>query len=185
MKIKKQKNNRKLIIISIIIIVLLAFLGIIYTLFIYPNHTINIPADSEKKSSSEQSESRSTETNKATGKPTESNTDIPAPKTQNELTGKQVVQMVAYVDISNNTVYIRGGINNASVSSGRCYAQLAGPNDESIEKETSLLQNATTTDCKTISINSETLSQGTWRITLYYTSDEMEGQSNETSITIK
>ena len=75
-------------------------------------------------------------------------------------------------------------INNSVEYNGTCYAQLIGPNSESVRKDTALLQNAATTDCKTIQINTSELVNGTWKITLNYSSTDTEGASSEISIKI-
>jgi hypothetical protein len=111
------------------------------------------------------------------------NTDTPATPSTNESTGKAIAEMVASADISNGIIYIRGGINNLSVSDGSCYAQLTGPNSESIKKTTTLLQNPSSTDCKTISINSNELSKGQWRFTLNYSSNNAEGKTDVVTFT--
>ena len=125
-------------------------------------------------------------TNTDSGSKEEStNTDKPESPIVNESNTKTVVQMTVSVDISNNTVYIRGGINNATLSNGICYAQLSKPNGEAKRIDTTLLQNPSTTDCKTISLKSSDLTSGTWSVKLHYSSDTTEGVSNETSIEIK
>lgn len=119
-----------------------------------------------------------------TDKETAPNTDHPTPISVDD-SGKKMVQIVASTDSTEDAIYIRGGINNASVHEGDCFAQLTGPQGESIRKNTSLLQNATTTDCKTIVINKTELSQGEWRATLNYLSSDTKGVSNEVSFTVQ
>lgn len=175
---KRQKKNKILIASLVVIAALLISAGTVYGLFIYPQQDINSNKDSD------------TNTKESTEKTTPDkglnpNTDTPPPTTKNEDTGKQIVQMVTYVDVSGSTVSIRGGINNAAISEGACFAQLTGPNGESIKQETPLLENASTTDCKTISLNTSNLAKGTWKYTLNYLSDTMEGSSNEASFEIR
>lgn len=186
MKVKHTNNKKNLIIASASILTLLLLSGVAYGLFIQPyqNHT-NDTTGQTQPSQSTRSEDKSPESTPAPSKPSESNTDIPAPVTTDDSTGKQLVQMVVSVNIANEVVYIRGGINNAVVTSGSCFAQLSGPSGESIKQDTVLLQNASTTDCKTISISSSSLSKGVWTVILKYTSNQMEGQSSEASFTIK
>ncbi len=112
------------------------------------------------------------------------NTDT-APAVTEDQTGKQQVAMVASYDTSGDTVYIRGGINNSAVYDGECSAELTGPNGKTIHKATSLLQNAATTDCKTIQIPTSDLSSGIWKYKLVYTSATTEGSSSEGTFEIK
>lgn len=112
------------------------------------------------------------------------NTDTPIPTTSTGSSGKKSLQMVTSVDITGSDVYIRGGINNAVVQNGICFARLTGPNGESIRKDTTLLQNASTTDCKTITLKTSELSSGIWSVTLNYSSSESEGVSNAVSFAV-
>ena len=90
----------------------------------------------------------------------------------------------ATATISDGSVFIRGGIN-AIVNDGSCYAQLTSAEGESIRENTILLQNPSTTDCKTIAIQTSSLSSGSWSVKLYYSSNTTEGVSNEASFEIK
>lgn len=111
------------------------------------------------------------------------NTDPQAPTTIDKTTGKTTVTVVTSASVSGDTVYIRGGINNA-VSEGKCYAQLKGPSGSSIKKDTTLLPGAATADCKTIKIPVSELSPGTWIYKLNYSSPTAEGVSSENSFQI-
>lgn len=111
------------------------------------------------------------------------NTDHPAAPTAPAGSSKKQVQMVASTDQSNGTVYIRGGINYP-VTGGSCYAQLSGPSGQSIRKDSTVLANPASTDCKTISIPVSDLASGKWTFTLHYTSDDYEGVSDEISFAI-
>lgn len=117
-------------------------------------------------------------------KETQNNTDTPAPITTDENTGKSVVQMVSSFDISRDTLYIRGGINNSVEYEGSCFVELTSPDGKIIKKETTLLQNSATTDCKTISIPISELSSGHWKFTLNYISNNKIGKTSEGSFDI-
>lgn len=112
------------------------------------------------------------------------NTDQPLPPAKDVATGKLTASVSTSNSIADEIVYIRGGIDNSVVFTGSCYAQLNGPNGQSIRKDTELLQNASTTDCRTIQIKVSDLSQGRWKYTLNYISENMEGSSSETSFDI-
>lgn len=117
-------------------------------------------------------------------KETRSNTDTPPPVMIDENTGKGIVSMSTSSDILDKTLYIRGGINNSVEHDGSCYAELTSPSGNIVRKETSLLQNATTTDCKTIAIPLTELSTGHWTFTLNYSSNTKAGKSSEASFDI-
>lgn len=110
-------------------------------------------------------------------------TDKPTEPAKGTETSKQQVQMTASTNTSGGIVYIRGGVNYP-VSDGSCYALLVGPSDRTIRKDTTILQNPASTDCKTISIPASELSPGKWTFTLYYESGDYEGKSNEVSFSI-
>lgn len=93
-------------------------------------------------------------------------------------------QMTASVTLTNDSLLIRGGINNATVTDGRCFAKLTSPEGRVTEYATELLRNAATTDCKTIVVSRDQLSKGDWKITLHYSSQSLEGVSNVHTITI-
>lgn len=112
------------------------------------------------------------------------NTDhatLPDPQGSN---GNQIVPVVVSSNVDGSIVYIRGGINTP-VSEGTCFAELEGPNGEKIRKETALLPNAGTTDCKTISIPISELTKGKWNVTLNYSGTNKEGKSSVDTFTIQ
>ena len=160
MKVKNKKNNKKRVIISSIVVVILVAASASAYYFMNKNSEDNDlkknSATTAKKSESDEQQAKELEENPEY-KETKTNTDTPAPITTNESTGKKTVQMVASANISSGILYIRGGINNSVEYSGTCYAQLTGPNGESVRKDTTLLQSAATTDCKTIQVNTSEL----------------------------
>lgn len=96
---------------------------------------------------------------------------------------KQKIQMTASVRLDDTTLYIRGGMNNLVSTDGRCYASITTEDNSRSEFETTILRNASTTDCKTILIPREKLSKGLLTIKLHYSSNLVEGESNAQSIT--
>jgi cytoskeletal protein RodZ len=177
-----KKRNRKALILSLVVLaVIIAFVGA-YAVF-RPSTTPSSSNNSPNESLSQDTAKTDTST-ETSGKPTDSNTDTPTPPKPNTSTGKSTVEMIASVDVVNGVVSIRGGINNLSTTSGSCYAMLTSPDGNTIRKDTQLLQNASTTDCKTISINTNTLAKGQWKAVLEYTSDENEGKSNEVTFAV-
>jgi hypothetical protein len=179
MKIK-TKNNRLamgVICAAVLICGTVAF----YTLNKrYANVTENKQSSTPERSASDIQQAKDL-TDQPSSKETQSNTDTPAPITTDKNTGKSVVQMVSSFDISRGTLYIRGGINNSVEYEGTCFAELIAPDGKIIKKETTLLQNSATTDCRTISIPVTELRSGHWKFTLNYTSNNKIGKTNESS----
>lgn len=193
MKIKETKKDRKKIIITIIITI--AFVGGVVYAYTASQNNKSDPqeaaqqySDNNKPSSSTtdtvKKDSSSSSSSDIDKKSVNNNTDKPAPVKNDPESGKRVVQMTVSVDTAGATIYIRGGINNAVEQDGICFAQLTGPNGQTIRKETSLLPNAATTDCKTIQLSTSELSAGKWKITLNYASNTTKGQSSEHSLQI-
>ena len=183
MKIKRstRKINKPIIVTTAILLVVLAAF-FTYAFFFKPHDNKPTGTDQPKGTSSNDQQSVESKTD-LENKEKAPNTDTPAtPTTSGESTKKQV-QMVASVDKSDNTVFIRGGVNYP-VSGGECYAQLTGPSGQTIRKNSDALPNPASTDCKTISIPVSNLASGKWSFTLHYTSNEYEGASVEVSFTI-
>lgn len=182
MKIKKniRKTNK-----LFLIIIASSFVGLIILASIFAfkvpsdKPTANEPQPKGIDSSKQQTDNIKNPDNK-TKTP---NTDLPAAPTTTDNSSKKHVQMVASTDRSDGTIFIRGGINYP-VSGGSCYALLHGPSGQTIRKDTSILINPSSTDCKTISIKDTELTAGNWTFTLNYTSAEYEGISNEVTFTL-
>lgn len=186
MKIKKQKNKKTTIIIIITISLVVAIvIGFVIFKHIKDSQESRSEAETIALRSSSDEQQFEDLQNNPEKKNTAPNTDQPAPTTTDETTGKKQVQMVSSYDIDGDTIYIRGGINNSVEYDGECYASLIGPGGEAIKKTTVLLQNAATTDCKTIQIKSSELAKGSWSYTLRYSSDTVEGASNENIFEIR
>lgn len=189
MKINKSSNNKKII--MLVIISFLFIVGTLASVYLFSRDTPREDHQSSNKpSSSRNNQNKSTDSSKDTAdqvsssesdteaKKVPQNTDQPAPAPVDEETGKKQLQVVASYNINSDNLYIRGGINTIAYD-GSCYASLAGPAGQVIKKETTLLQNASTTDCKTIVIPLSELSQGSWKYSLNYTSTNAEGSSGE------
>lgn len=177
MKIGKQKitNKKKVIIAATVLVLLIASVVGVY--FFLNNQQAKNNSDTTQTSKSAEQQAKDLTENHE-DKQTPANTDLPPPVKTDPQTNKGAAQMVVSANVSNGTVYIRGGINNAVVSDGSCYALLTGPNGELVRKDTTLLQNPSTTDCKTIAISANELSRGGWSVKLYYSSNSMEGVSD-------
>ncbi len=182
MQINKNNSNKKRIIILVSVILLATVAGGGYLFFTQNTNqpensssvtTTNAPAPSE--SDKKQTENLEKDPgNKSTPVNTDP-TPQPAPGGTNS---KKAVQMVSSFDSDATNVYIRGGVNTL-VYDGVCYALLTGPSGTVIKKETTLMQSAATTDCKTIAIKKSELAPGKWTFTLNYNSPSMDGKSNE------
>lgn len=183
MKISKNTTNkRKKIFIIVLLLTLLASVVLVYIFLIRPKTESATTRTDTRSSDEQQAENLTKDPENKQASP---NTDTPAPIETNDQADTGTVQMTATADVSGASVYIRGGINNAVVSEGVCYAQLTGPNGKTLRKDTVLLQNPSTTDCKTISIDVNELSPGAWVVKLHYTSANLKGMSNETSFEIR
>lgn len=183
----KQKTNRKRILIALAIFLACVVAGsLAYMSFASrdgssPINVFNSPNDKKDTSDGENSTKRDDLTPDQKLKP--GNTDRSTPSPIDESTGKQTIPVVATANVDGSTVYIRGGLN-VYRSSGSCFAKLTGPNEEVIQKDTPLLPNASTTDCRTIQIPVSELSPGKWTFTLNYSADDAVGVSNASSFTI-
>lgn len=181
MKIKR-KSVKPLLILTIVT-ALCAGAAFAYWYFNQSN-TQTAKTDSNTPSQSDVEQSKNLEEDPG-NKDTTPNTDKPAPTTPSEETpGKEKVTMTASTDSLNDTIYIRGGVNYPVPADGKCYAQLSGPSGQSVRKDTTLLQNPASTDCKTIAIAARELTPGAWSFTLHYTSDAYEGVSSEVAFTV-
>lgn len=184
MKIQKSNKNKKIIVALLILLVLFLSAGLFFFIKHSENQNIsNKNADTSttskpERSSSDEDQAANLKDN-SENKENNPNTDTPIPdQAPNPSSGKRVVQVIASSDSSNGHVYIRGGVGQL-VSDGECYAKLTGPNGETLMKDTTLLQNSSTTDCKTIDITPGELSAGRWSYQLVYNSDVAEGKSSE------
>ena len=182
MKIKQRtKINKPVLAIVIILLVsLVAFL--VYTFALKPKDIKTTNTTSANTSSTDKLQSENLQNNPE-DKEKAPNSDRPADPVTSSGSSKKQVQMVASTDQSGGTMYIRGGVNYP-VTGGGCYAQLSGPSGQSIRKDSSILANPASTDCKTISIATSELASGKWTFTLHYTSDDYEGVSNEISFSV-
>lgn len=116
---------------------------------------------------------------------TAASSDTPTETTVDEDgDGRDIVHMVSSVDSSRGVVYLRGGINTPDLTDGRCFAELVGPDGQALIKDTDLLPNPISTDCRTISINESELSPGQWSYVLKFESNSLKGQTNEVTFNL-
>lgn len=182
MKIKRrQKINKPLVaVISILALGLVGFLT--YSLIYKPLTDKPAETTSTNETSTDKQQSENLKTNPE-NKEKAPNTDHPTDPVVTNGSDKKQVQMIASVDRSGGSIYIRGGVNYP-VSGGSCYAQLSGPSGQSVRKNSTVLSNPASTDCKTIEIPSSELAPGKWTFKLNYTSNEYEGVSDEIPFSI-
>lgn len=179
---KRTKRINKPVLIAAVLLLIGVVLFLSYALASKPHNTNLTDVTGSKSSSSDTQQSKNPVEN-TEDKTKAPNTDAPATPTNTPESSKKQVQMVTSVDQSNGTVFIRGGINYP-VTTGSCFAKLSGPSGQSIRKDSVLLPNPNSTDCKTISIPAGELAPGKWTFTLNYTSDEYEGVSSEVSFNL-
>lgn len=188
-KNKKTNTKKNISIITLALIVILAG----FTIYHYKKNNPTTlshdttPTNNPVKNNIEPKSKTENKSNNHQGAPSKDkriNTDPQASTSVNKTNGKTIVTVVTSASVSEDIVYIRGGINNV-VSDGECYAQLKSPSGSFIEKRTTLLPGVSTADCKTIRIPVSELLSGTWTYTLKYSSSTTEGVSNENSFQIK
>lgn len=182
MKIKSK--SKKSLIISLLVATLI---GIALAVSVYSfsmsgsNNETSMPnTDNTQKSDLDSKNTPDSPEDKE--KPT--NTDQPAAPASDSSSQKERVQMVVSVNISDGVLYIRGGANYPMLSEGTCYANLIGPSGQVIQKNTTLLQNPSSTDCKTISVPVSELTAGNWTASLHYSSPKYEGDSSDAAFSI-
>lgn len=195
MQITQKKSSKKRTLIIIFVLIILLICGGLYIYFFTNNTPLSRnQANQDSKSKSidthaqpsdsdvTQADDLSKDPNRKKNPP---NTDLPPQPNTDEPNSRASVQMIASVDQSGSTTFIRGGVNSSVSVSGTCYAQLSGPQEKSLRKDTTLMQNPHTTDCKTIVIDNTELEKGKWTFKLYYSGVDTEGVSNEVSFEIK
>lgn len=138
------------------------------------NHTIVKPGNNDSVQSEPQAENFNNKAAPATDRV----------QTNQRDQGRSSAQMTASATLTDDSLLIRGGINNAAVTDGRCFVRLTSPGGQTTEYSTELLRNAATTDCKTIIIPRSQLPKGNWKVTLHYSSQSLEGVSDAHTITI-
>jgi len=174
MKLPKNKKTKK-IPFALILSALLLVVASVGT-YAYIQSKNDTPKTSESSPAPDLGQSQNLKDN-PNDKQQPQNTDKPPePEAVNGDATKQRVKMEASSDKSNDTLFIRGGINYP-VSGGRCFATLTGPSGQIITKNTELLQGPASTDCQTISISISELIPGNWSFKLQYESDKYTGTS--------
>lgn len=185
MKIQEQTKTKKIVL--VIGLLALMLIGVVLAYIYFSTNNLSSKPDESNNTPSNISDTDREQSKDLQNNPEKKNeapnTDHPAQPAVSSESGKKQVQMVASTDQSGDTVFIRGGVNYPVVG-GSCYAQLAGPSGQSIRKDSTILQNPASADCKTIPISNNDLAPGKWTFMLHYTSDDYEGVSDEVSFTL-
>ena len=177
MKIKRTNKTTLIAVVSLLLIA--GALAATYFFFAYQNKDTS-PVRSQ--SDIEQAEDLAKNPDNKSLSP---NSDQPStPPSTPTPSGKKNIPMIASTNTSNATLYIRGGLSYPVLEDGSCYALLTGPGGASIRKDTEILQNPASTDCKTVSLPVQELAKGPWKATLNYSSTNYEGTSNEVEFTV-
>ncbi len=177
MRIKKDRSSKKKKLLTVAVVLIILALAAVFLYYRVIKEDVPIV----NKSSDQQQASKLRKDPEK--KETNSNSDKPASPTPTDSSNKKQVQMTASTDTASGMVFIRGGVNYP-VTGGSCYAQLSGPSGQTIRKDTTILRNPASTDCKTISIPTSNLAPGKWMFTLHYISDDYEGVSDEISFSV-
>lgn len=183
----KQKSSKKKVLVVLSILLACVIVGSIAYL-VFATRDGSTPLNvldglNSKKDASGAKESSEQDDPTPDQKLNPSNTDHSTATPVDESTGKQTIPMVASATVDGSIVYIRGGLN-VYRSTGSCFAKLDGPNGEKLQKDTTLLPNAGTTDCRTIQIPVSELAPGKWTFTLNYSADDAVGASDASSFSI-
>lgn len=184
MKIQNRKKSKKLTPVVIAAALLLA--GTVALMLYFnresPQNSRKPDASTDTSRESDDKQAQDIKEN-PDNKQEATNSDEPPKPTNDTTTGKQQVQMTSSYNMSEGNIYIRGGVNYP-VTDGSCYAMLSGPSGKSMRKDTTLLQNPASSDCKTIVVPLSELAPGDWSFVLHYTSNNFQGLSNEVAFTI-
>ena len=183
MKIKtKSKKKGPVIILTILALVFVAGFLLYYSVS-RQDGAIDSPSTTQKESPKMRQNQSVNTPSSGDAKSHTQNTDHPPEPSYDNKSNKKRVGVVASTDRLDNMVYIRGGINYP-VTEGTCFIQLSGPAGQSIRKDSTILQNPASTDCRTISIPVNELVSGRWSFILYYSSSQYEGESDEVSFSL-
>ena len=177
--IKPPKKQKKSTLVIIAIVTLTLAVGYLSYSYYSKSWPFANGSASQKELSSDEIQAKSLRDDPS-NKLKNTNSDKPVEPTLNEKSDKKQVTMTASTDSSDGFIFLRGRIGYPVVD-GTCYAVLSGPSSQSIRKDTAILQNPASTDCKTISIPASELAPGKWTFILRYVSDSYEGASNEVS----
>lgn len=178
----KKRLSKKIIIICGIISLILASI-LIYIFNVDPfnwktpqntvqNNSINYnPATAEQKKAGNKTKSGSNDTPPA---PT------PIPGSNKNNVQVTITDASQYI----NVVEIRAYVNEVN-STGHCNIQLQ-KDGSVVTRNVDTLTNASTTSCKTVDIPvSEFYSDGSWAVTVTYSSDTATGESTTTNVEVK
>lgn len=172
MKINKRKSYRNYIVATL---ALLTVATVAAYFFFFQNESTQ-PIDKNSEASAAKDEPVVAE-----DKVTRPNTDrapIPEENTASEIALTASARQV------DTTIYLRGGANILLPADGTCYALLKNSSNQTIRKDTELLNSASTTDCKTIAIDESELAAGSWTYTLYYESSTIKGASQDVTFEV-
>lgn len=172
MKINKRTSYRNYILVALAILTIAAVAA--YLFFFQNGSNQSVDKNSEASTAKDQPVV-------AEDKETTPNTDkAPAPE-DNTASEISLTASARQVDA---TIYLRGGANILLPAEGTCYALLKNASNQTIRKDTELLNSASTTDCKTIAIQASDLATGSWTYTLYYESSTIKGVSQDVTFEV-
>ncbi len=181
MRINKNKSSKKLIV-TLVIVALLTTVGV-YAYYHKNTNNNSVTADTMESQPNTDEEQSKALKESPDNKEKVVNSDRPPEPETIEGSELKSLQVTATANISSGTLYIRGGVNYP-VEDGRCFATLVGPGGQKITKDTTLLQNPSSTDCKTIQISTSELTSGKWTISLNFESSIYVGKSPDVTVTI-
>lgn len=181
----KQKTHRKKVwIVAVILIVIIIGLLFTYLALAKDGALPILNQSSTQDDTNDKGNDPLPNTTNGLDKTSAPNSDRPAQTETDQASGKRIVPVVASAEVDGNTIYVRGGMNTPE-SEGTCLVELTGPANEKVQKETTLLPNASSSDCKTVIIPTKELSPGEWKLVLNFSSSSAKGASSATTFVIK
>lgn len=187
----KQYKSRKIIVVSIIAILLLVG-AVVYKVVMSrsinnQSSTDNIrPVNTVDYSPPSQSDISTSQDAKKRGQSTNTeNTDNDTDSKSNNstTTKKQVAIGISYADVKGDKLEIRAFINGLIEGSGKCTATVTN-GSKTITQSSDAFIDVSSSICKPIYIDTNTLSPGTWQVLVSYTSPDAVGTSDKVMVTI-
>lgn len=188
MKTKINKNKSiKTLILAAMIITIFSF-GLFY---IFNQHQdiqkTNIPKESPEKSIDKSDNTKQNHASNKTVLNTEkdlpTNSDMIQSPIKDPNNHKYTVNISTHTDSTPENIVIRGLIN-LSIESGFCEILLTSPKGVSEVKKTEILMSPTTSSCKTLTLPKDTLEKGTWKYKIKYETNEIIGETDETTFKV-
>ncbi len=98
---------------------------------------------------------------------------------------KSTVQVgISYADIYGDNLEIRAFTNGVIDGKGTCTATVSKQGESTITKTSEAFIDASSSQCRPIYISKSSLSSGIWKVTVKYSSDKNEGNSEVVEVSV-